>query len=421
MLDMINHVFGRLLTERTGAYAYQYIESILKEHSQKPDQRRRDPDPDPEPGPDPPKAAHEAALSAAVERSRREAEAERRRRELERREAQEDRRRLEAAKRREAQAEMRRLEEQKKKSSPVEIAAKAAGLAIGTQVLIKTKGETVFAEVVRYSSAGQVVFRYPNGELRSTTVSDARQLVNRAVQERPRLCVTGAGTKRANGFYRQDGTHNDKPRYRKIGDPDLQLFWERNMLRADAWVICPEELLRDGLVGVITGAVIGVLIGGPMGAAVGAARGGVVGAALGNGKVYYNTAIGTAQPAVPIGNWSTGGGIEAKAPAPTITFPSYDPGRTGTPIFTIKDGHCHCDKELPRGTRVWVSGHGKGVVDSFKRCCKSTHARAVVSCSGLTRRVFASSGLGANEYTIMFNGKRKTLELHKMDWHIIIM
>ena len=44
-----------------------------------------------------------------------------------------------------------------------------------------------------------------------------------------------AGTKRANGFYMQDGTRNGKPRYRKIGDPDLQLL--ETTCCADEWVI----------------------------------------------------------------------------------------------------------------------------------------------------------------------------------------
>lgn len=92
--------------------------------------------------------------------------------------------------------------------------------------------------------------------------------------------------------------------------------------------------------------------------AVHVATGAVIGAALANGKVYYNKAIDCDKYSVPTGNWLTGGGTEAKAPAPTIIF---------------------------------------------------------LSC------LFASSGYGANEYTIMFNGQPKTLELCKMNWHIIIV
>ena len=43
-------------------------------------------------------------------------------------------------------------------------------------------GETVFAEVVRYTSTGKVVFRYPNGECHpvGNSVNDAKEQVDRA-------------------------------------------------------------------------------------------------------------------------------------------------------------------------------------------------------------------------------------------------
>jgi hypothetical protein len=252
------------------------------------------------------------------------------------------------------------------------LSAEAAllGLEIGAWVPMEHLGETVHIQVVDYE-ATKVIFRYPDGKHRSVkrTVAATKAAVDAARRAAPRLCVSGAGTPRVNGFYMQDGLRNGKPLYRKIGDTDMRLFWEENLLGTDEWVIFPDELLM--------------------------------------GRFYHNCPARADRTALPpTSGWLTcrglGGDTEACTPPPTISFPTFDPRNCGTPIFRTKNGKWHDDKKrLPRGTRVTFEetlGWGVGVVQGFER-----------------------NTFGANEYTVQFGTSRRTLKLRDMEYRIEIM
>ena len=51
------------------------------------------------------------------------------------------------------------------------------------------------------------------------------------------LRVSGAGSVRVNGDYQEDGKCDKKPRYKKIGDEGMEIYWSGNWIFGENWAV----------------------------------------------------------------------------------------------------------------------------------------------------------------------------------------